>query len=357
MDEGAKKTRVKFYLKDNTYYLYETFVNDNGNYLYYSKDSTKIISNIKVENVGDVLTKFLNADFSFMYVIIDEFFATDNMDLDNLFYKLFAELENQLNNIWAVLIVNKLFDYLDLSFVPNFSTKLLETFNKKLNVISSFIDENETKKFDLQYLKDITLVSDPATRFKALINFICDEHELDKLRYKCLLNGNINILNLTSSNSITNIEYEILSSLEIDVENSLIEVYSIDDLTTFLYFEMLQIQKTETIIRNCETCNKFFIPSDNRQIYCNKYCNTKNYDNKVKEDPVEKIYRNASKAQNKKKNENSHRKNIERNWKTYTSELKKQKDRCKNNEITINEFKEWINKNKDWFLKNNYKPE
>ena len=50
------------------------------------------------------------------------------------------------------------------------------------------------------------------------------------------------------------------------------------------------------------------------------------------------------------------RKNMEENWNIYKNELKNQKDRCKTNEITLAEFKEWINNNKDWFLCNTYKP-
>lgn len=346
MELEPKNKKIRFYIKDNTYYLYEGFINNS-----------EMKNNIEAGNVGQIITEYLNTDFSFIYNIIDDFFASDDMNLDNLFGKISAELENQLNCIFANLILNKLSSYIGISFVPDFSTKLSESFTNKLNKISSFIDENETKKFDLQYLKNITLVSDPTTRFKTLMKFICDEHELDKLRYTCLINCNINILDLTSSNSITNIEYEILPNIEIDAKNNLIEIYSTDDLNAFLYFEMLQIQKSKTTIRNCKTCNKFFIPTDNRQIYCNDYCATKSYENRTNEDPIQKLYRKTYKAQNKKKNVNSYQKNTEKNWETYTSELKKQKNRCKNNEITIDEFKEWINKNKDWFLKNNYKPE
>ncbi len=366
MEEEIKKTELKLYIENDIYYLYEAFCDDTGNYLYASKDNSKKQNCIMLGNINSILIEYLNLDFSFINNIIDDFFTHYFTKINKLFDDLFIKIQSETNYIYAVLILNKLFEYLDMSGTPGFSTILLETFTKKLNTISSFINAEEiSEKFDFDYIKNIDMDNfedddiypDTPTIFKALVKFIFNEHELNKIFFKCLVNNNVNILELTSFKAITNIKYEILPNLKKDSTTYFIEIYSINDLTTFLYFAMLQIQKRNMIIRTCNTCNKFFIPNDNRQIYCSKYCNTKHFDSNTKDDPIGNLYRSTYKLQNKKKNEyKNSRKNMEENWNIYKNELKNQKDRCKTNEITLAEFKEWINNNKDWFLCNTYKP-
>ena len=366
MDEGARKSRIKFYIKEGTYYLYDSFTDENGNYLYASNGAKNRKLDIPIGRVGEMLADYLNNDISYIIPIIDDVLSAKTKQIDNVFMKLFEALQNNFNYIFAVLILNSFFDISDVFAVPGFSNKVIESFDKRINIISSYINKKDIiNKFEFQYLKDIDVddldkienTPSTTTTFKSIVKLIGDELELNKLIFRCLINNNLNILDLVSSNSLSNIGYEILPSFESDSKNKLVEVYSIDDLTTFLYFEMLQIQKHKLTIRSCETCNKFFIPNDNRQIYCSKYCNTKNYENNVEGNSIRKLYRNTYKSQNKKKNENKWRKNIDNNWFTYSSELKSQMSRCEKNEITEDDFKSWISRNKDWFLKIDYKPE
>ena len=363
MDEEARKSKIKFYMKDDTYYLYEAFTNDNGSYVYASNNTENKKSDIQIGKVGELLTEYLNTNISYMLPIIDDVFSIEIKKIDDVFMKLFEDLQNNFNYIFAVLILNDFFYINNILGVPGFSEKIMTSFNERINGISSYIDKKDIiSQFDFQYLNDIDLdktdnVPNNVTIFKSIINLIGDELELNKIIFRCLINNNLKILDLVPYNSITNIGYEILPSFERDSKNQLLEVYSIDDLTTFLYFEMLQIQKNNFTIRNCETCNKFFIPNDNRQIYCSKYCNTKNYENNVEKNSIRKLYRSTYKSQNKKKNDYKNWNNVSKNWITYSYELKSQMIRCENNEITEEDFKSWINRNKEWFLKKDYKPE
>ena len=60
---------------------------------------------------------------------------------------------------------------------------------------------------------------------------------------------------------------------------------------------------------------------------------------------VRKKYR----TENAKKNRNKHIPKIEEKFQSWYKKAKKQKELCENGQITIEEFKGWLDKNNKWF--------
>ncbi len=348
----SDKQEIKFYIENNNYYLYEVHI----------VEDSKTKHNINIESIGNMLTKYLNINYNFWNELIECSLADNSLDIDSMINNFFIELQNRLNYILAVLIINKFLDYLHNSFMPNFSTRLIKVFEQKINNISSIINSEEImKNFDFQYIKDIDMnigvVADNNTRFKTIVKIIMDNQKIDRFIARNLLNNsyneNINILALTNSNSITNIKYEILPNVKTNRKMPIMEAYIIDDLETFLYFEMLQIQKYDIKIKCCELCEKYFIPEkDSKQIYCdnifenNKTCRELAFTKNKEDDTVYNLYRKTYKTQHKRKS-TSYMKKTEERWEMYSEDLKLEYNKCKNNEITLEEFQEWIQKNND----------
>lgn len=124
-------------------------------------------------------------------------------------------------------------------------------------------------------------------------------------------------------------------------------------------YDILKVIERKININICKNCGKYFIPRNkSNEKYCynifenEKTCKELSYQLKLNNDEVEKIYRNSYKTQNAKKQRNSHIKNIDKKFKSWSIKAKEQKDLCKNGTITIEAFKKWLEDNNNWHKKN-----
>ena len=79
----------------------------------------------------------------------------------------------------------------------------------------------------------------------------------------------------------------------------------------------------------------------------NKTCKELAYEIKLEKDEISNIYRKNYKTQNAKEQRNLHIKNIENRFKRWCINVKAQKENCENGNISIEEFKKWLDENKN----------
>lgn len=82
-----------------------------------------------------------------------------------------------------------------------------------------------------------------------------------------------------------------------------------------------------------------------------KTCKELSYEIKLQNDEITKTYRNAYKTQNAKKQRNKHIPDIENKFKNWVSNAQKQKQLCTDKVISLEDFKQWLKDNENWYLK------
>lgn len=372
MEEPIKQG-IKFYIYEGKYYLYEVSKSrDKSYYLYNLDEEIKTDINIPIDNTGEMLIKYFNNYYNVVFNVINEFFSSDTTNLDDLCKKILIQVQQQINYFWAKLLVNEVTSYINGRYAPKYYIKLYEATMKKLDLIAKLSkDKSVIDKFNFKKMLEIDIDnfltedkmykldedSNVKDEVNEILSLMLETKKIDKLFFEHLLNNKkINILDLTLSNSITNIKYEILPNTNKNIPYTFIEAYTIDDLTTFLLFEMLQIQKNDICIKKCELCGKYFIPKkDRRQKYCdniykeNKTCSEVAFNETTMKNPIYATYRKSYKAQHNKMISNLHvNAKVKGKWEIYSKDLKAQYEKCNNNEISLKEFTEWIEQHKNW---------
>lgn len=339
-----ENSKIKFFIKkeDEDYYYFAYYYTEQKNgYIELSKNSGT--PNFKkIAKVGDIIINYFNIDF---YDIFENYFTS------NLENKM-KELQNKVGILTSNLLV-KYFEEIFFNIVSN--PFFYYTYG---NILINKVDFNQNLEKDFSYLLTAFTKSDSDyinINSKACIQFISDIRDIFKLGYTNFKSNIItNILNLTSNNSSSKILYEILPNNE---TGDTLEVFTINDIFTFLLFDIVQVNAYNIQIKICQNCGKFFIHSSRSdEIYCNYPFNEKgiscrnlSYDEKIKSDEVSKLCRNAYKSQNAKKqyyikkyfiNEEK-AKNTFDNW--YTQIINKKID-YENGKISFEELKEYIEK-------------
>lgn len=82
-----------------------------------------------------------------------------------------------------------------------------------------------------------------------------------------------------------------------------------------------------------------------------KTCKELSYEIKLENDEITKTYRNAYKTQNAKKQRNKHIPEIEASFKNWVLNAQKQKKLCNDKVISLEDFKNWLKDNENWYLK------
>lgn len=82
-----------------------------------------------------------------------------------------------------------------------------------------------------------------------------------------------------------------------------------------------------------------------------KTCKELSYEIKLQNDELTNIYRKAYKTQNAKKNRNKHIKDINIRFNQWVKEAQKQKKKCIENKISLEDFRKWLKDNENWNLK------
>lgn len=339
-----ENSKIKFFIKkeDECYYYFAYYYKEHENgYIELSKNSDTPNFR-KIAKVGDIIINYFNIDF---YDILENYFTS------NLENKM-KELQNKVGILTSNLLV-KYFEEIFFNLVSN--PFFYYTYG---NILINKVGITQNSQKDFGYL--LNAFTKPNSDYinmnsKACIQFISDIRDILKSGYTNLKSNIItNMLNLTINNNSSKISYEILPNNE--TEDTL-EVFTINDILTFLLFDIAQVNKYNIQIKICQNCGKFFIPSSRSdEIYCDYPFNEKgiscknlSYDTKVKSSEINNLCRKAYKSQNAKKqyyikkysvNEKKAKNNLD-NW--YTQIVNKKID-CENGKISFEELKDYIKK-------------
>jgi hypothetical protein len=230
--------------------------------------------------------------------------------------------------------------------------------SKELNQIHLFINDNK------YYLLDI----DKKTVLKAfnLSDFLIELFESDNVSIKYLieflLDNNSESLYKVLGNELSKIgpiKYRIFSDIEIDDDIQMpLEVYSFKSQHDFILFTIYKAAASNIPFNKCKNCGKYFVPTTkSNEIYCTrvfrngKTCRDIGYEISVQSDEIAKIYRNAYKTQNAKKQRNKNIPNIEKQFSNWASQAKEMYKFCKDNKIKLDEFSKWLKDHQDWISK------
>lgn len=338
--------KIKFFIKkeDEDYYYFSYYYKEQENgYIELSKNSNT--PNFKkIAKVGDIIINYFNIDF--FNILDNDFTSIDSLTLGNQM----LELQNKV----GILTSNLLIEYLKGIFFDLVSNPIF--YYTYGNTLINKVGITQNSKKDFNYL--LSAFTQPNSNYinmnsKACIQFITDIRDILKLGYTNLKNNTItNMFNLTNNNNTSQISYEILPNNETE---DMLEVFTINDLITFLLFDIVQVNKYNIQIKVCQNCNKFFIPSSRSdEIYCNYPFNEKgiscrnlSYDTKVKSSDINNLCRKAYKSQNSKKNyyiknysvDKDYAKNKFDTW--YTQIINKKID-CENGKISFEELDKYI---------------
>lgn len=104
------------------------------------------------------------------------------------------------------------------------------------------------------------------------------------------------------------------------------------------------------IIRKCENCGKYFIPTTRSdEIYCdnvfkgNRTCKQIGYEQKINSDEFMKAYRTAYKTKNAFKNRNKlNNTHAEENFEKWVIQAKEKLKYAQSGSISLDEFKQWL---------------
>ena len=204
-----------------------------------------------------------------------------------------------------------------------------------------------TKEFNLGNFV-IELFEETNATEKHLIEFLLNNHA-DSL-YKAL--GN-------ELSKIGPFECRIFSGIKIENDLQMpLEIYTFKSYHDFILFILYRAAALNIQFNKCKNCGKYFVPTTkSNEIYCTrvfrngKTCRDIGYELSVQSDEITKLYRNAYKTQNAKKQRNKNIANVDKLFSNWASEAKKMYKLCKDNKIKFDELSKWLKDNQDWINK------
>lgn len=204
-----------------------------------------------------------------------------------------------------------------------------------------------TKEFNLGNFL-IELFEETNASQKYLIEFLLNNHA--DLLYKAL--GN-------ELSKMGSFECRIFSEIEIESDLKMpLEIYTFKSYHDFILFILYRAAALNIQFNKCKNCGKYFVPTTkSNEIYCTrvfrngKTCRDIGYELSVQSDEITKLYRNAYKTQNAKKQRNKNIANVDKLFSNWASEAKKMYKLCKDNKIKFDELSKWLKDNQDWINK------
>ena len=204
-----------------------------------------------------------------------------------------------------------------------------------------------TKEFNLGNFV-IELFEETNATEKHLIEFLLNNHA-DSL-YKAL--GN-------ELSKMGSFECRIFSGIKIENDLQMpLEIYTFKSYHDFILFILYRAAALNIQFNKCKNCGKYFIPTTkSNEIYCtrvfrnSKTCRDIGYELSVQSDEITKLYRNAYKTQNAKKQRNKNIANVDKLFANWASKAKEMYKLCKDNKIKLDELSKWLKDNQDWINK------
>lgn len=132
--------------------------------------------------------------------------------------------------------------------------------------------------------------------------------------------------------------------------------YEINDIHSVLYFDLINCLNKRILIKQCENCHKFFIPSKRSdEIYCDrlfknqKTCKEVGYSEKIKENSFMLAYTKARKTQHARIRYNSHIPDYkEKHYEPWKKAAEQARDEFQAAN-DIDGFENWLNEHKNFF--------
>lgn len=177
-----------------------------------------------------------------------------------------------------------------------------------------------------------------------------------------LLNNHADLLYKALGNELSKMgpfKCRIFSGIEIESDLKMpLEVYTFESYNDFILFILYRAAALNIQFNKCKNCGKYFVPTTkSNEIYCTrvfrngKTCRDIGYELSVQSDEITKLYRNAYKAQNAKKQRNKDIANVDKLFSNWAFEAKKMYKLCKDNKIKFDELSKWLKDNQDWINK------
>lgn len=195
-----------------------------------------------------------------------------------------------------------------------------------------------------------------------LIELFEETNAYQKYLIEFLLNNHADSLYKALGNELSKMgpfKCRIFSGIEIESDLKMpLEVYTFESYNDFILFILYRAAALNIQFNKCKNCGKYFVPTTkSNEIYCTrvfrngKTCRDIGYELSVQSDEITKLYRNAYKTQNAKKQRNKDIANVEKLFSNWASEAKKMYKLCKNNKIKFDELSKWLKDNQDWINK------
>ena len=230
--------------------------------------------------------------------------------------------------------------------------------NEELKHIHLYINNDKC------YLIDIEKKT--VTKEFNLGNFLIELFEgtnaSQKYLIEFLLNNHADLLYKSLGNELSKMgpfKCRIFSGIEIESDLKMpLEVYTFESYNDFILFILYRAAALNIQFNKCKNCGKYFVPTTkSNEIYCTrvfrngKTCRDIGYELSVQSDEITKLYRNAYKAQNAKKQRNKDIANVDKLFSNWAFEAKKMYKLCKDNKIKFDELSKWLKDNQDWINK------
>lgn len=129
------------------------------------------------------------------------------------------------------------------------------------------------------------------------------------------------------------------------------ESYLITNILSYCMFALTKLNGSEIKIGKCQNCGDYFVKQTKKEIYCDKLhpngrtCKLMGPENKIKDDEAMSVYRRVYKNKNAMKSRNKHSPKAEERWLEWKKKSEEKRMQYENNEITLEEFKEWLENN------------
>ena len=163
-------------------------------------------------------------------------------------------------------------------------------------------------------------------------------------RYVPLLNG-VPVPENISPDDITSKNLEV------------VEMYEINGIDDLIRFELLKMVSSGVIVKKCANCGQYFVPVGRVDtVYCNRvYKGSENnrtcaeigsmlkYKDKIKADPIYTAYNKAYKRNNSRVR---NKLMTHSNFMDWSEEARRLRDDCYSGKISLDEYKQWLDKDK-----------
>lgn len=219
------------------------------NYKMKNKTISKIIKQQPyVEKIGSLLINFLNTDFTDFDKAFDNFYSIYGYDFlyDYSLYEIYEksfDTEQEAYNHIKILHERGKKDLI----------KLQNNFKRAVDFIFNL---NNNERY-AQYSN--------RTKFSACL--VSNKFHLKDYSSNIKVKSKVNNYNYDGS---YNLDFDIILS-EIDYNSfmiNMIDVYLIDDIKVLLFIILQQLVTNRFIIKKCQICNKYFVPSKANELYC-----------------------------------------------------------------------------------------